>query len=88
MKSSHYSLYSYSFKVKLSCSKLNPSLIVGAKYFGQLSKAWTLFCEIVKEVKKKDLNIAGFWLKITPGILGRFSSIACLQCKLHHLLKE
>ena len=38
----------------------------------QFLKAWTLFCEIVKEVKKKDLNIAGFWLKITPGILGRF----------------
>ena len=51
--------------------------------FSQFSKAWTLFCEIVKEVKKKDLNIAGFWLKITPGILGQFSTFACLQCKQH-----
>ena len=43
-------------------------------------QAWTIFAEAVKTIHDKDLNIDGFWVKITPGILALVCGISMHVC--------
>lgn len=45
-------------------------------YAFSFMQAWTIYSEIVAKTARKNVNITGFWIKITPGILALMSQVS------------
>ena len=42
-------------------------------YVFAFTQAWTIYGEIVELIKQKNMNVSGFWIRITPAILSLMS---------------